>query len=97
MKLTVDASIAVKWFVAEPLHGEARRLLSHRLCLHTPDLLLAEFANTIWKKARNGELDDPQPCFDELALLPDMVGKISALTDKERVNLLALDGLGQNG
>ena len=73
MKLTVDASVAVKWFVAEPLHGEARRLLSHRLCLHAPDILLAEFANTIWKKARKGELDDPQPYFDELALLPDIV------------------------
>lgn len=73
MKLTVDASIAVKWFVTEPLHGEARRLLSHRLCLNAPEILLAEFANTIWKKARKGELDDPQPYFDELALLPDIV------------------------
>ena len=31
MKLTIDASIVVKWFVAEPLSDAARRLLSHRI------------------------------------------------------------------
>ena len=61
MKLTVDASIVVKWFVAEALSKEARLLLAHRLDLHAPDLLLAEFANTIWKKARRSEIPDPQP------------------------------------
>ena len=73
MNLTVDASIAVQWFVAEPLHDDARRLLSHRLSLHAPDLLLAEFANTIWKKARKGEIKDPRPYHDELVRLPDIV------------------------
>ena len=73
MKLTVDASIVVKWFVAEALSKEARLLLAHRLDLHAPDLLLAEFANTIWKKARRSEIPDPQSCFDELANLPDLV------------------------
>ena len=73
MNLTVDASVAMKWFVAEPLHDDARRLLSHRLCLHAPEILLAEFANTIWKKARRGEIEDPQPYFDELTRLPDIV------------------------
>lgn len=47
MRLTIDASIVVKWFVAEELSREARLLLAHRLDLHAPDLLLAEFANTI--------------------------------------------------
>lgn len=73
MNLTVDASIAVKWSVAESLSDDARRLLSHRLRLHAPDILIVEFANTIWKKARKGEIEDPQPYFDELALLPDAV------------------------
>ena len=73
MNLTVDASIVVKWFVAEPLRDEARRLLSHRLDLHAPELLLAEFANTIWRKARRGEIKDPHPYFDELIGLPGVV------------------------
>ncbi len=53
MKLTVDASVVVKWFVSELLHKEAHLLLAHRLDLHAPDILLAEFANTIWKKTRD--------------------------------------------
>jgi len=73
VKLTVDASIAVKWLVAEPLREEARRLLAHRLHLHAPEILLSEFANTIWKKARRGEIEDPQPYFDELANLSGIV------------------------
>ena len=73
MKLTIDASIAVKWFVAEPLREEARRLLAHRLHLHAPEILLAEFANTIWKKVRRGEIEDPHPYFEELANLSGIV------------------------
>lgn len=64
MKLTVDASIVVKWFVTEPLSDDARCLLSHRIDLHAPDILLAEFANTIWKKARLREIADPRPYWE---------------------------------
>ena len=73
MKLTVDASVVLKWFVTEPLSEEARQLLSLHLDLHAPDILLAEFANTIWKKGRRGEILDPQPYFGELASLPEVV------------------------
>ena len=51
MKLTVDASIAVKWFVAEPLGDEARAVLARRIQRDAPDLLLAECANTMWKQS----------------------------------------------
>ena len=34
MKLTVDASVVVKWFVDEPLSEESRLLLAHRLDLY---------------------------------------------------------------
>ena len=30
MKLTVDASVVVKWFVQEPLFQQARLVLTHR-------------------------------------------------------------------
>ncbi len=73
MKLTVDASIAVKWFVAEPLCDEARTVLTRRIQRFAPDLLLAECANTIWKKARRGEITDAQPYREELANLPDIL------------------------
>lgn len=34
--------------MTEPLSDDARCLLSHRIDLHAPDILLAEFANTIY-------------------------------------------------
>ena len=42
MRLVVDASVAVKWFVSEPLLENAQLLLSHRLDLHAPDFVLVE-------------------------------------------------------
>ena len=73
MKLTVDASIVVKWYIPEKYSEEARLLLAHRLERHAPVILLAEFANTIWKKARRNEIADPQRYFDELPHLREVV------------------------
>ena len=73
MRLTVDASVVVKWFVDEPLGEEARLLLAHRLDLYAPAILLAEFANTIWKKVRRGEVPDSRPYFDEIKAIPEIV------------------------
>ena len=73
MKLTVDASVVIKWFVAEPMSDETRLLLAGRIHLHAPEFLLVEFANTIWKKKRRGELLDAQPYLEELAGLPDIM------------------------
>ena len=73
MRLTVDASVVTKWFVPEPLFEEARLLLSYPVDLHAPDMLLAEFANTIWKKRRRGEIPDDRPYMDELVGLQEIV------------------------
>ncbi|HWD58372.1 MAG TPA: type II toxin-antitoxin system VapC family toxin [Stellaceae bacterium] len=50
----VDASIAVKWVVAESDSQAALGLFRHRL--FAPDLLVAECANALWKKVRRNEL-----------------------------------------
>jgi predicted nucleic acid-binding protein len=50
----VDASVAIKWVVAEPGTKEALALLGSRL--FAPALLQAECANILWKKVRRGEL-----------------------------------------
>ena len=73
MKLTVDASVVVKWYVSETHSEEARILLGHRLQRHAPDFVLVELANIFWKKARLGEIGDPQPYFQELARLREAV------------------------
>lgn len=73
MKLTVDASIVVKWFVAEPMSDGARLLLARRIHLLAPELVLLEFANTIWKKKRLQEIPDTQPFLQELDGLPEVI------------------------
>ena len=50
----IDASVAIKWVIAETGTEQALRLLRHELC--APDLLVAECANILWRKARLGEI-----------------------------------------
>ena len=52
----VDASVAVKWLVPEPLTAEARRVLraaeAGRIRIHVPEIWLSEVANSLLKKTR---------------------------------------------
>ena len=66
MKFTVDASVVIKWYVSEKYSEEARLLLGHRLERFAPDFVLVELANVFWKKARLGEIGDPDTYFQEL-------------------------------
>lgn len=52
----VDASVAIKWFLAEEHSQEADALLAGGEALHAPDLLLAECGNILWKRVNRGEL-----------------------------------------
>lgn len=56
MKLVVDASVAAKWVVVEPLSDRATSLLQPEHQLIVPDLFWAEIGNIFWKKARSGDL-----------------------------------------
>jgi len=56
VRIVVDASVIIKWFVPEPLHEEALTLLDHDDDLCAPDLLVTEVANIVWKKVLKGEL-----------------------------------------
>lgn len=80
MKVTVDASIVVKWYMSEDHSEEARLLLAHRIERHAPDFLLLEFANTVWKKARRGEIADPRTYLDEI---PELGNAIDLRADRE--------------
>ena len=73
MKLIVDASVAVKWLFTEDGTDESRRLLAHRIRLYAPDFILTEAANVVWKKARRGDINDPQPYFEELTSFQDVI------------------------
>lgn len=56
MSLVVDASVAVKWLVAEEESESANRLAAGAEDLHAPRLMASEVANTLWRKARLGEI-----------------------------------------
>ena len=73
MRITVDASVAVKWLVEEEGRREALTLTAPRLKRHAPDLVLHECANVIWKKKRRGEIPSGQPFIDQIAQLPEAV------------------------
>lgn len=91
MKLTVDASVVVKWYVSENHSEEARLLLAHRIERHAPDILLAEFANTIWKKARRNEIADTRAYFDELPHLRKVIDLHAGADHIERAAQIALE------
>lgn len=91
MRFTVDASIVVKWYLAENHSENARRLLGHRLERYAPDFLLVEFANTVWKKARRGEIADPYPYLGEIPELRHAIDLLPTADLAERAARLALE------
>jgi predicted nucleic acid-binding protein len=52
--LVVDASVAVKWFVAQPGSAAALLLVRSHEELIAPDFLLLEVANAFWRSVRGG-------------------------------------------
>lgn len=56
----VDASVAVKWLVAEPLSEESAALLDSDVTLLAPDLLFAEATSALAAKHRHGEMGSEQ-------------------------------------
>lgn len=60
--LVVDASVAIKWVIAERGTPEALSLRrSNRL--YAPELLVAECANALWRKTRLAELTKDEAVF----------------------------------
>jgi predicted nucleic acid-binding protein len=64
----VDASVAMKWLLPEPLSDQAARLLDHPAGLSAPDMLLVEAANVLWRKAARREISGGEAA-QALALL----------------------------
>ena len=57
-RVVVDASVAAKWLVREPLSDEALELRGSEHVLYCPDLLFLEVGNVLWKKVRAGEIEE---------------------------------------
>ncbi len=59
--LVIDASVAIKWVIEE--EGTAEALALRHQQLIAPDLIIAECANILWKKARRNELSAEEATF----------------------------------
>jgi len=55
--IVVDASIAVLWFVNEPDRWGAAGLLQTASSLLSPEFMVVEMTNALWKKLRRGLID----------------------------------------
>lgn len=60
MSLVIDASVAVKWLIAEEGSAAAHRLAASGDDMHAPHLMASEIANAIWRKVRLGEIERGQ-------------------------------------
>jgi predicted nucleic acid-binding protein len=60
MIVVVDASVAVKWFIAEDKANDALELLGKNYELHAPDLLFLEVDNVLCKLIRRGLLSEEE-------------------------------------
>lgn len=68
----VDASIVVKWLVAEEWSDESSALLDAGVTLIAPELLFAEVSNALWAMCRRGDVtqDDLADAVDALREAP---------------------------
>ena len=56
----IDASVAVKWVIAEPHQAEAKRYMYPDLTLLVPDLLLLECVSAIQKKGWRNKVNQEE-------------------------------------
>jgi predicted nucleic acid-binding protein len=93
MSLIVDASVAVKWFVAEDGSAQAEALFENEDELVAPDFIMAEVGNAMWKKFRKGWLTEAQVTA-AIERLPHYFGRaipIGELASRATALALTLD------
>ncbi len=71
MRFVVDASVTVKWLVAEEDADIADRLVASGQELHAPRLMASEVANALWRKVRRGQMERAE-AGAAMALLADV-------------------------
>lgn len=93
MTLVVDASVALKWFVAEQGSLRARALLNEQTPLIAPELVIAEVCNGAWRLARLGVLG-PAECdiiAAEIGSLFDRIPTLGPLAPRATVIARSVD------
>ncbi|MBG0795922.1 type II toxin-antitoxin system VapC family toxin [Methylocystis sp. H62] len=87
MVVVVDASVAVKWYVAEAWRTEARNVLASAAELIAPDIILTEVANALRRKVTEGTVTKEQA----LNALDDLPASFSRIVHAEQTLRAAFD------
>jgi predicted nucleic acid-binding protein len=87
--LVVDASVAVCWYLPQPLSGPATEILRAEEPLVAPGLLQLELASVLLRAVRRGELTAREAALVTEELLPRAIGLVPAWPPVENVLGLA--------
>lgn len=90
MKLTIDASIAIKWVIAEERSSDALALRRGH-ALIAPDLLVSECASVLWKKVQRGQLTTDEAILTARLLTGAGIELLPARALLEAATRMALD------
>jgi predicted nucleic acid-binding protein len=58
--IVVDANVAIKWTIDQPLRAQARSLVSCRDVLVAPAMFVGEVTSAIWQYVRAGQISEEQ-------------------------------------
>jgi predicted nucleic acid-binding protein len=75
--IVVDANVAIKWTINQPLRAQARALLSASQTLVAPAMFVAEVTTAIWQYVRAGQIGAEQ-AQRGLSLIVDQVSLLDA-------------------
>lgn len=87
MVVVIDASVAVKWYVAEAWRAEARNVLASDAELIAPDIIFTEVANALRRKVMEGTVTKEQA----LNALDDLPASFSRTVHTEQTLRAAFD------
>lgn len=87
--MIVDASVAFKWIFVEQ-GSEAAQALLDRDDLRSPNLLLVEIGNALWKKGMRGELGDQTAYAAQLSIVSSFLSIVSEAEYVPRAMEMAL-------
>lgn len=73
MRIVIDASVLIKWYLPEIHSQEAELLVNDRFEIHAPELLVTEFGNILWKKCKLGELSADESLIVADQMLTDNI------------------------
>lgn len=86
--LVIDASVAIKWYLDEPLADAALRLAVAEPDPIAPDLIVAEVGNALWRRRRQGDISAAQVTAAASALphaFSELVAAAELISDALRI------------